>query len=984
MKNNSAYISRLLGLILLTILPFSLSAQSKGKITGTVFDAETGDVLIGVNVSIEGTLIGAATDIDGNYTIVGVTPGIYTIVASYVSYTDKRIEKVEVKAGDAVELNFELSSETFGLEEVTVTAEAIKSSDAALLSIQRKALGMQDGISAQMISNSGSGDAAGAMKKVVGASVVGGKYVYIRGLGDRYSSTHLNGVELPTADPDKKSFQLDLFPTGLLDNIVTLKTFTPDKPGNFSGGLVDVSTKDIPATFFLDVSAKQGYNSLSNFNDNVLLETQSSNEWLGFGSDSRAMPAEVKDLNPSDYPNNTAARQDPVIAQQLDNIANSFSKSMIPQATSSYLDQSYSISYGDRFTTKGGITYGYSASLSYSNTYSAYSNGVAGRYELIGNYADTDGLTDLYRLNDQQGSRNTDWGALLNFATILSPNNKLTFTFLRTQSGENQGRYLQGYWIDQATATYESRVTQYTERSLESYQLKGKHSISALNDLQIEWKTNFASNGQNQPDLRYFASQYRETEFDGVVDTVYSNPASLYPRPSRFFRNLNEDNFTNTIDFTLPLPIMAAKLKFGGLTQNTNRAFEETRFDIYEGGGRYYGNSTFSDGTRMTYQLFDGDINEYFQNMGVIGYDNNGRAQVGLYVQEATALKNSYDAEQNINAGYAMFEAEVLSNLKVVAGARLESTDIATTSRDTSTYTSSVDGSTVRSFPIGKVSETDVLPSLNLIVNLKDGMNLRLAATQTLARPTFRELAPYISFDFVGDFLFEGNAGLKRTLIQNYDARWEWYPNPGEFLAISGFYKHMENPIERVLDRTRGANVETVQNVSNAIVYGVELETRKHLDFISDYLKNFQVATNLSIVFSEVQISEVEMDVIRLSDPDASNKRQLAGQSPYLFNFDLSYSNPAWNYNATLSYNTFGDRLSKVTIGAAPDVFERSYGTLNFTTNKKFGSHIQLSFSAQNLLDPEVKFSQEFKNEEYIYQSYRRGIRYSFGVKYSF
>ena len=320
MKNTYKYISLLL-ITVLSLFASHTNAQSKSKITGTVYDSETGETLIGVNVSIEGTFIGSATDIDGNFVIVNVAPGNYTIKASYVSYADKRIEGVIVEAGKTISLRFDLSPESFGLEEVTVTAEALKNSDAALLSIQRKAVGMQDGISAQMIANSGSGDAAGAMTKVVGASVVGGKYVYVRGLGDRYTNTQLNGLELPTSDPDKKSFQLDLFPAGLLDNITTLKTFTPDKPGNFSGGLVDVSTKGIPDNLFFSLSAKQGLNTQASF-QNLLLGESGSNDWLGFDDGSRNAPVLLSNRTVDEFPSANAARFNSEIAQDLDLLAN--------------------------------------------------------------------------------------------------------------------------------------------------------------------------------------------------------------------------------------------------------------------------------------------------------------------------------------------------------------------------------------------------------------------------------------------------------------------------------------------------------------------------------------------------------------------------------------------------------------------------------------------------------------------------------------
>ncbi|MDX1740195.1 MAG: carboxypeptidase-like regulatory domain-containing protein, partial [Rhodothermales bacterium] len=275
--------------------PSSSAAQTSetGTIVGVLVDAENGETLIGANVLIEGTTIGSTTDLDGRYTVASVPTGLHDLVFSYIGYTSQIIRNVEVLAGETTRIDLALSPEAIGMGEVVVEARALRNNESVLLRDRQKALAVSDAISAETISRSGSGDAASAMTKVTGASVVGGRYVYIRGLGDRYSSTHLNGSELPSADPDKKAFQLDMFPASLLDNIVTTKTFTPDKPGNFSGGLVNVGTKTFPEDLNVQLSVSTTYNTQTS-GDDYLTYSGSDTDWLGFDSGLREIPDVLK------------------------------------------------------------------------------------------------------------------------------------------------------------------------------------------------------------------------------------------------------------------------------------------------------------------------------------------------------------------------------------------------------------------------------------------------------------------------------------------------------------------------------------------------------------------------------------------------------------------------------------------------------------------------------------------------------------------
>ena len=288
----------------------SAVAQESGSIFGKIVDSMTGEDLIGANLFLEGTTIGAASDLEGNYRITNIPSGIYTLSASMVGYTKLTVAELEIKSGESKKLDISLTSEAIETEEVVVTARMILNNEASLLKNRQKSNSISDAISSELISRSGSSNAGDAMTKVTGASVVDGKYVFVRGLGDRYSSMHLNGTELPSADPDKKAFNMDLFPTGVLDNIVTIKSFTPDKPGNFSGGLVDIATKSYPDVFTLKLSGSSSYNSSVTFNDKFLTYNGCKTDWLGFDDGSRAMPEIFSNPNLV-IPTKSSARNNP-------------------------------------------------------------------------------------------------------------------------------------------------------------------------------------------------------------------------------------------------------------------------------------------------------------------------------------------------------------------------------------------------------------------------------------------------------------------------------------------------------------------------------------------------------------------------------------------------------------------------------------------------------------------------------------------------
>jgi outer membrane receptor protein involved in Fe transport len=949
-KTRSTCLVLLVGLFL---WPGFLSAQSKGRITGRVVDASTGEPLFGVNILITGTTRGTTTDFEGAYAIPNLDAGVYTVMYRYITYATQTVTEITVADGRATVVDIALEPDAIGLSEVTVTATANRQTSASLLSIQRGAVSMQDGISLEQISRSGLGNVAEAMTKVTGASVVGGKYVFVRGLGDRYSSTHLNGMELPSADPDKKAFQLDLIPSRLLDNVITLKTFTADRPGNFSGGLVDVSTKQFPDNFSFSFSMSTAYNDRSSLTDG-LLPRRSSTDWLGYDDGLRALPALLS--GDRAIPNHIEAQFDRDKARQLDELTRSFRPEMVPANRTIPVDRSFGLSMGSQFTSPIG-QFGYVLGGSYKNSFSSYSDGRVGIYKLVGGLTNA---TELVAVNDMDDSRSTmdvDIGLLGSLSYRPSKANRFTVNYIRTQSGSSTGREISGFW-DEADeggmSSYESRVLEYTQRSLESVHLMGRHMVEAVGNISLDWNVSLARNTQEQPDLRYFENGIQET---GAGDRTYSLSSGLFQRPARFFRDLEESNQIASVDVTYPVSTSSGDFKFkGGLfIQGVDRLFTENRFDINQGRS----SKTFSD--------FDLDWNRFFAHAGLVD-STSSRFIFGNYLVDATSPKNSYDADSETRAAYLMMEAP-LGNLKLVAGARVENATIRAASRDTL-------------LPVGQLENTDWLPSVTAIYALTESMNLRLAYTHTVARPTFRELAPYATFDFYGSFVFTGNDTLVRTLIRNMDARYEWYPNPGEILALSVFYKDLQNPIERAIRPQVNKNM-TVQNVEAGRVYGLELEVRKNLGFLSESLRRFSVTTNLTFVRSFVDIPDDELFTIRVEDPNAASTRQLVGQSPYIFNLDLNYTHEESGFGADLTINRFSDRMHAVSLGAAPDVYERGVTNMNFLMRKSFGN-LEFSATLGNLLNSTQRFTQEFKGQSYPTLQYASGRTYSVGISYGF
>lgn len=963
-------------LVLCLCLLSSILFAQDGVLAGKIVDKSNGEALIGATVVLYqngNQVIGNVTDFDGNYTI-DVAAGKYKIEISYTGYTKQVVEDYDVKAATTNTLDATLETESQQLDVVVVTAKVVKNTDASLITLQRKSFAIQDGVSSQQISRTGSSNAADAMRQMTGAVVEGGKFIVMRGLGDRYSISQLNGITLPSTDPYRNSASLDLIPSQMIENIVTVKTFTPDLPGNFSGGLVNVNTKSFPEKFNLFFQVGTEYNTQSSLIDDFNSMKKESGDWLGLNADKRDQPDFLKNLSFSELSrllgsgNYLAARNpDPAnntVREAFHRSARELSNEFVPETRNSPLNSSINFSIGNR-TKLFGKQLGYTFGVNYGNNFQHYNNGAIGAFR----YNNPEFLEEVINLDEIKSTRNPQLGALFNVNYKLSENNVIGANVIFNNDAESAARIQSGTFptnLSDPSASFNVRTLEYTQRQFTTYQLTGRHVFSALKKAEIEWLVGATNSFQKEPDLRYFAYSLLE-DSDG---SFYNINNAEFPFPFHFFRKLNDNALQGKIDFTLPFATRGEasstnRIKFGGQFSQTSREFDEFSYQMF--------NTAVP--TDISFNSFKGDFQGFFdyRNFGIIDttYNNAGqvtRYETGYHYINGSNLKNFYTGEENIAAAYLMAIYNLTPKLKAIGGLRYETTNLEVTAGDGTT---------------GKIDLGDLLYSLNLIYAIGENSNLRVAASKTLARPNMRELAPFEQFDTKNGFFNVGNTQLKRTLIQNYDLRYEFYPRPGELFALSGFYKNFQDPILRQFNPRATTPELRFINVPEAQVYGAELEFRKRLDAFGKFFENFYFSTNLALIQSTYDIPAEEIAASKTINPAyAETTRPFQGQAPYIVNVILSYINPEKGWETSLAYNVSGQRLYSISLFATPDVYEKPFPLLNFKVSKKFADHYQVSFTARNLINPINRRVLEFNGRTYDAESLTLGTGLGLSLSY--
>ncbi|WP_116127496.1 TonB-dependent receptor [Lewinella sp. IMCC34183] len=970
-------LNRMFFLVTLLLVTATALAQ-KGAISGTVYD-EDGFPMLGANVVLEGTTTGAQTDfIEGKYQFQ-VDPGTYNIVATYVGYAPQTIEGVTVAANETTILDITFGEDA-GVElelDVTVTAQALERGEVAVMKLRQNSDKVQDVISSQEIQRLGAGTAAAALTKVTGTTVVDGKYVYVRGLGDRYSATTLNGLQLPSIDPYRNSAQLDLIPTTVLDNIVASKTFTPDLPGDFTGGSVNIKIKALPERFTWGVSVSGAYNNLSNFRDDFLTFDGGNKIGLGYNDGTLDRPGVLNDPRLSEMSVLTSnadrrARRDPQLAQAVEDVANDFGNAFNIGRKRTGPDYSISANIGNQFNV-GTMPIGFFATASYSRDFSQYQGGINGNYLNLGGSTGT--LQEIYDLRDSKSVESGKLGGMVGVTLRPSPANNISLYTIYSHQGFLEGRILQGSNQQKGTPGtadnfYRSQASSFLERELIDYVVQGEHTLTGLGNTKIEWSANYIDSKQLEPDLRFL--EYIQ------VNGNYINDPSQFTRPSRYFRDLNDDSYQGSLDITIPVLQNKSRgnaIKLGGKYLAKTRDFNES---IY----------AYDNDQGMSLTDANGDFDTYFGpgNLGVLEEQVSERNTIGVFVFDNSNLKNSYTGSFDVGAAYAMMTYEISPRLKAIFGLRAEQTTVLVESdvvpneyRNAAENGRAVDQRRIDD-NTADIDTLTLMPALNLVLKIGENANLRSSFTQTTARPNMREVAPFGAFGFLGEPIVFGNPNLQLSSIDNHDLRFEIFPEAGEVLALSAFYKRFRNPIVTTF-RQAGDQQFTWTNSESADLFGLEVEARKSLGFLSEKLQNLSLSTNLALIRSKQRIDDAEVALGQAVDPAFSAERPFNGQSPFVANANLSYATPESGWDMIIAYNYFGDRLQSIGAVGSPDIFERGRGQLDASVSKKI-QNFKLSLRARNLLNPAFESYSEFDGQTYIFQSYERGREISFGISY--
>lgn len=948
-------------LIILLFFGMNTLAQ-KGKLTGVVMDGKTGETLIGVNVIVKGTTTGTITDLDGKYTLP-LDPGTYEIKVSYISYQPKVFTGVEIKSGEITRLDVRMKEATVNLQEVVVTAKARRNTETALMTLQRKSAQLMDGISAEQMSDLGDSDAADALKRVTGVAVQEGKYVYVRGLGDRYSKITLNKAEIPGLDPNRNTVQMDLFPSNVIENIVVHKSFTPDLPASFTGGHVNIETKDFPEKFNLQFSASFSYNQQANLNEDFITYDGGGTDWLGIDDGSRDVPNSMQNaINNSMDPtgNNAPSIMNQVFFsdEELNRYSSGFSNQVLPKTEQSFLNQSYEFGLGNQ-TELFGNPLGYNIAVSYDNDYSFYGNGTSAFYE-----AKMEPSPLVNYKHDSRSENEAKLAGLFNVNYKLTSKHKVGFTFLRNQAGNQITRFRSGPFPYES----QSHITDvnelgYLERNFSSYQLNGSHMISGLGDLEIDWLSSYTTSRQNEPDLRIF-NTLEDTSKTNSSPEIKTNNG-----PTRTYRYMNEINFDNKLDFTLPVDVLGnnAKIKFGGAFVYKERSLEQKTFEIKP-----------NDATRV-----ENGFENYLQQLIIDPADDQF---TGYYYETDINddLKQSYNGESYVAAGYAMIDLPMGEKWRLITGLRLEASQI-----DVRKQIFQYEGQDVTG---PELKETDILPSLALTYHAMENMNIRASASRTLARPVFQEVSSSQFYDYQEGIRKYGNPNLERSLITNLDLRWEYFYDHSEMVSVSLFYKNFDKPIA-LRYQPQTVNPEIIYfNSDQAQAYGFELELKTKLDFVPS-LKNFFLGGNFSLIHSVVNKPKDEVNTInnireRLGYDKFKETRPMFGQAPYLINAYLKYDNKKAGLSANLGYNIAGEKLSVITKGYAPYIYEQPRNSLNFNVSKAIGDNFSIKLGASNMLDAPYEAVHHFdylnnsNQGDYKYYSYKLGRTYKLSLKY--
>jgi TonB-dependent receptor len=953
-----------------TVLTLSVSVlcalnalAQTGTLRGTIKDAKSKEAIIGATVRVDGTQLGTNTDVEGNFTVGNVPAGIHRVVVSYISYETKQIPGVRIESGNTTQIETELAEEGKALQEVIVTGSRATNTEVAVITEIKQLKPIAVGISAAQIQKSQDRDAAAAIRRVPGVSIVDNRFVLVRGLGSRYNSVLINDVITPSTEVDTRSFSFDLVPSNILDRMIIYKSGSAELPGDFAGGVIKIYTKRRPPRNFFDVGLTVGYRP-NTTGQSVQTQTRSGANWLGmWGKDQQlptSFPGSARDFN------NLSPLQRAAFGKLLPNSWGLKQLTVSP-------DVRLAVNLGRRFDV-GDVLVSNLTSINYGNTNQAtnvdlrlYQNGIT--------------ANDLFeKYTDANYARSTRLGVLHNWAARFSPVFNLEWKTLFNQLSTTETVVRDGQRVEEGydVRSYSER---FENRSILTTQLAGEHTLSELT--KLNWIAGFGYTGRWEPDWKRVRYQ-RVTGLSGsdgkLVD--YQIAAPNDPNPidvGRFYSRLGERVGTLALNgehaFGTPTDREPNKIRFGVYGERKDRDYS----------ARFYGYQTIGDASAVTRQ----GINSAFDVKNVTGQEG------GWSIKDGTKDLDSYKAANTYLAGYVSGDVYVGPSASLTLGFRGEYNDQG-----------------LKAVIVGQTKQLvsnkvfSPLPSLNLTYKFDERQNFRLAYSATINRPEFRELAPFSYFDFnlLGDV--RGNTELKTANIQNLDARYEFYPTPNEVISVTGFYKYFKNPIETFLLPQPNGLAYTFINANHAQNYGVEVEVRKGFqNATSTFLKNLSLVGNLSLIKSSIDLGKTvkapdlsgaiqDYDLTGITD----TKRPLQNQSPYLVNVGVYYAAPKSGWQGNILYNVFGQRIFAVGNLQNPTIYEMPRHVVDLNIAKQFSGKLELRLGIQDILNQYVRFAQDFNrdgkigkdvtsqtaNADQDYRKFKRGSYTTLTAVYTF
>jgi len=1009
----------------------SFSVQGQGVVRGKIAD-DNGEALIGVTVVLKSNkAIGTVTDFDGNYSLNITDAAPQVILVSYVSYVTIE-ETVNPLNGQVLLKNFTMKSAAQETKEVEITAKAVKAKDYFMENIKKKSATSIDYVSSESMKKTGDNNVTAAISRVAGVSTNNG-FVTVRGIGDRYIKTAVNGSLIPTLDPFTNNIKLDIFPSALIDNVLITKTASPDLPGDWAGAYISVETKDYPEKLSVNVETAFGYNAQATFKDYETTD-RSSTDWLGFDTDLRDRSHDVNvvtDLSPSQYEelvalglgdyysslgvnqawidnstngdnffklglvelgllpaalfNDAAAFADAksqylngayknqafeIINKDVPGFGKSFPNNWTNKKRKAPMNFTQSFTIGDQ-TTLFGKTFGYIGGFRYATFIQNDQESIAQRASV-----DAGGNVGEPRFISQPLSRETNsWSALLNMNLKLDNNNSIGFLFMPNFSGVNNVRNAQENLIDQGGYDQILNNSQfYEERKQLIYQLKSEHYLTT-SKVKLESNFSYTDGVSKTPDFKNLQV--------GVINGQYQLGAGL--GSDRYYRYLNEDIFDSKLSAEIPfkeVPGLVRKLKFGAAYQRIDKDFDQYDYIVNAG--------VPGAPTTSGVNIPNNDIDAFFdlENFGISTTNINGieGRNVNLFYFEAGNPASRTFGYSNLTAGFGLIDYSINPLWRVEGGLRVEYCDIFT---DVYKYDSLglPKNDPRRQFP-GEVftpnpaslREYSFLPSVNLIYKVHPDeqapANLRFNFSQTVARPSIRELSETVVRDFELRADVFGNSDLKIVQINNYDVRFEYYWKNQDNVSVSLFYKDFKNHIELV-NTNQGF---TWQNVDNSRVFGVEFEGRKKLT------KNLDFRANVTLVNSLAEFVRYSIRVdngIKTFVPFDTVSRTMFGQAPYVLNGILSYSLDSIGLGLTMSYNVQGPRLVIASTDERPDIFEMPRNQLDFKAIKTIGKHFSASLTVRDIFNTSIRRTYLFDNgDELDWERITYGTNYQLALIY--